>query len=50
MTDHTAITFPHATLSIALEDMNTASLNIFNWRGGLEEDVDQWGPVFQKSL
>ena len=48
--DHTAITFPHATLSIALKDMNTVSLNIFNWRGGLEEDVDWWGPVFQKSL
>ena len=50
MTDHMAITFSHATLSIALEDMNMVSLNIFNWRGGLEEDVDWWGPVFQKSL
>lgn len=40
-TDHTAISFPLAVLSIALEDMDTTSFNIFDHRGGLEEDVDR---------
>jgi hypothetical protein len=39
--DHTAISFPLAVLSIALEDMNTALIDIFDQRGGPEEDVDR---------
>ena len=41
MSDHTAISFPLAVLSIALEDMNMVLIDIFNQRGGPEEDVDR---------
>ena len=39
--DHTAITLTFAVLSVAFEDMDPTFLNVFNQRGGLEENIDR---------
>jgi len=39
-TNHSAVPLPFTVLGIALEDMNTTFLDIFNRRGGLEERID----------
>ena len=40
MMNHAPVPLPFAVLGIALEDMNTMLLDIFNCRGGLEERID----------
>jgi hypothetical protein len=39
-TDHTAVALPFAVFGLALEDMNTALIDVFDGRGRLKESID----------
>ena len=39
-TDHTAVALSFAVLGLALEDMDTAVVDVFDGRGRLKESID----------
>jgi hypothetical protein len=41
MMDHMAIALSFAVFGLALKDMNTALIDVFDGRGSFEESIDQ---------
>ena len=40
-TDHTAVALSFAVFGLALEDMNTALIDVFDGRGSFKESIDR---------
>jgi hypothetical protein len=40
-TNHTAVALPFAVFGLALKDMNTAFIDVFDGRGRLKESIDR---------